>query len=56
VIDEGRDDALAEATLLKLWIDSDVDDLEEEAAIADDAAHADGFAVFANDDGEDRIG
>jgi hypothetical protein len=46
VIDEGGDDALAEAALLMLRVDGDVDDLEEEAAIADDAAHADGFAVF----------
>jgi len=37
-------------------VDGDVDDLEEEAAITDDAAHADRFAVFADDDGVDRVG
>ncbi len=56
VIDERADDAFAEATLLVLWVDGYVDDLVEEAAIADDAAHADGFAVFADDYGVDRVG
>ena len=56
VIDERGDNALAEAALLVSWVDGDVDDLEEEAAIADDATHADGFAVFADDDSEDRVG
>jgi len=37
-------------------VDGDVDDLEEKAAITDNAAHADGFAVFADDDGINGVG
>ena len=56
MIDKRGYDALAEAALLMFRVDGDVDDLEEEAAIADDAAHTDDFAVFADDDGVDRVG
>jgi hypothetical protein len=37
-------------------IGGDVDDLKAEAAIADDAAHTDDFAAFADNDGVDRVG
>jgi hypothetical protein len=56
VIDESADDAFAEATFLVLWVDGDIYDLEEEAAVAYDAAHANGFAVFADDDGVEGVG
>jgi len=56
VIDERAYDTFAEAALLVLWIDSYIYELVEDAAIADDTAHAHGFAVFADDDRVDRIG
>ena len=56
VIDESADDAFSEAAFLVCWLDGDVYDLEEEATIADDAAHANCFAAFADDDGVEGVG
>jgi hypothetical protein len=56
MIDERAYDTFPEAALLMLWVNGYIYDLVEEAAIADDTAHAYGFAVFADDDGVDRVG
>lgn len=56
VLDEAADNGFAEPAALMVGVDGDVDDLEGEATIADDAAHADELATCANDYGEEGVG
>ena len=56
VLYEAGDDGFAEAAMLVGGVDGDIDDLEGEASVADDAAHADEFRADADGDCEEGVG
>lgn len=56
VLDEAADDGFAEPAPLMLRVNGDVDDLEGQATVADDTAHADETAGYADGDGEEGVG
>ncbi len=55
VVDQRPDDCFAEPAPLMFRVDCDINNLESQATIADDAAHADEPAFHADDDGEEGI-